>query len=125
MDKLTKIQGIELQEFAAGDSDQQRSVFIEPDVPPRRVVFDPVKRAITESTAPEEQETTEMRTAQLREYLEDLLETPPNWIDSARTFVARVTPERLRLIAQHPAVGMIEENKEYKAPRDLGVNAGT
>ena len=125
MDNLTKIQGTELQRFAVGDSDQQRSVFIEPDIPPRRVVYDPVARAITESNAPEEQEIAAKRTAQLTEFLEDLLEAPPNWIDSARTFVARVTPEQLRRIAQHPTVGMIEENKEYKAPRDMGVNART
>ena len=120
---MDKVKGIELHQFAAGDSDEQRSVFIEPDIPPRRVVYDPVKRAMIESIVPEEQEITAKRTAELAKFIGDLLGAPPNWIDSARTFVARVTPEQLRRIAQHPAVGMIEENKAYRVPRATGVNA--
>jgi hypothetical protein len=117
-----KIPDEELRQLAIEYSEEKVSVIIVLDYPEPKVDVGKVEKGDRVSYFPtsvepeteEEREEVERREDAMRELLEDMLESPPNWLPMARAFVATVTGEQLRLIADFPMTKSIELNRELK-----------
>ena len=119
---VEKIPDEELRQLAFGYSEEKVSVIIVLDYPKPKLDVSKVKKGDRVSYLPtsvepeteEEREEIERREVVMRELLEDMLEAPPNWLPMARAFVATVTGEQLRIIADLPMTKSIELNRELK-----------
>ena len=117
-----KIPDEELRQLAFGYSEEKVSVIIVLDYPDPKLEVGKVKKGDQVSYLPtsvtpeteEEREEVERREEAMRAVLEDMLESPPNWLPMARAFVATVTGEQLRIIADLPLTKSIELNRELK-----------
>lgn len=119
---VEKIPDDELRQLACEDSEEKVSVIIVLDSPKPKFDVGKVKKGNRVSLFPtgvepetdEEREEIERRENVMRELLEDILESPPNWLPMARAFVATVTGEQLRIIADLPMTKSIEFNRELR-----------
>lgn len=112
---IPKLKGNEVVRHAQEASNATLSVLIQPDMPRRRVTFTRAAPrdlgghwsarglAVTPSG---EQEIVQ----QTAEFLRELLRKDVPWLESARSFVAEVTPSELRRIAEHPTVKAVWHN---------------
>ena len=115
-----KIPDDELRQLAIEYSEEKVSVIIVLDYPEPRLDVGKVKKGDRISYLPtsvepetdEEREEVERREDVMRELLEDLLDDSPNYLPMARAFVATVTGEQLRIIADLPLTKSIELNRE-------------
>ncbi|UCF61394.1 MAG: hypothetical protein JSV37_01585 [Anaerolineaceae bacterium] len=119
---VEKIPDEELRQLAIEYSEEKVSVIIVLDYPEPKLDVGKVEKGDRVSYLPtgvepeteEEREEIERRENEMRELLEDMLESPPNWLPMARAFVATVTGEQLRIIADLPMTKSIELNRELK-----------
>ncbi|HEY47284.1 MAG TPA: hypothetical protein G4O14_10930 [Anaerolineae bacterium] len=119
---VEKIPDEELRQLAIEYSEEKVSVIIVLDYPEPKFDVGKVKKGDRVSYLPtsvepetdEEREEIERQGTVMRELLEDMLESPPNWLPMARAFVATVTGEQLRIIADLPMTKSIELNRELK-----------
>jgi hypothetical protein len=117
-----KIPDKELRQLAFEYSEEKVSVIIVLDYPKPKLDVGKVKKGNRVSYIPtgvepeteEESEEIERRGDALRELLEDILDDSPNYLPMARAFVATVTGEQLRIIADLPLTKSIELNRELK-----------
>lgn len=117
-----KIPDKELRQLAFEFSEEKVSVIIVLDYPAPKLDVGKVKKGDRVSYFPksvepetdEEREEIERRGDALRELLEDILDDSPNYLPMARAFVATVTGEQLRIIADLPLTKSIELNRELK-----------
>ncbi len=117
-----KIPDEELRQLAFDYSKEKVSVIIVLDYPEPKLDVGKVKKGDRVSYIPtgvepesdEEREEIERLEDVMRQVLEEMLETPPNWLPMARAFVATVTGEQLRFIANLPLTKSIELNRELK-----------
>jgi hypothetical protein len=119
---VEKIPDEELRQLAFEHSEEKVSVIIVLDSPKPKLDVGKVKKGdrvsclltSVEPETEEEREEIERRENAMREALEDMLDSPPNWLPMARAFVATVTGEQLRIIADLPMTKRIELNRELK-----------
>ncbi|KPK88502.1 MAG: hypothetical protein AMJ88_18925 [Anaerolineae bacterium SM23_ 63] len=119
---VDKIPDEDLRQLAYEYSEEKVSVIIVLDYPEPKVDVGKVKKGdrvryiptSVETETDEEREELERRENIMRELLEDILESPPNWLPMARAFVATVTGEQLRTIADLPLTKSIELNRELR-----------
>jgi hypothetical protein len=119
---VEKIPDEELRQLAFEYSEDKVSVIIVLDFPDPKINLGKFKKGnrsthIPTSVEPETDEEHEeiLRLEMvMREFLEGILDTPPNWLPMARAFVATVTGEQLRIIADLPMTKSIELNRELK-----------
>jgi hypothetical protein len=119
---VDKIPDKELRQLAYEYSEEKVSVIIVLDYPEPKVDLGKVKkgnrvRYIPTNVEPEtdeEREEIKCREIEMREFLEDILDSPPNYLPMARAFVATVSGEQLRIIATLPMTKSIEFNRELK-----------
>lgn len=117
-----KIASAELRLLAAGDSDERISVLVQPTLPQRTIEGDPSAPGGAPNGATvrvgfvslDEQALTERQIAEAGVFLEQILGTPPRWLGSARSFVARATPQQLRTIAGSPTIEAIWPNRQLR-----------
>ncbi len=116
-----KIASPELARMAAEDSCQEASVLIELNLPPQQVhakrqpsASQGAQWSFLEESA--EVKETNRRTIEAASHsLQTLLGETPRWLNSARAFVARVTPEQLRIISRFPFVKAVHSNRRISA----------
>ncbi len=119
---IEKIPDKGLRQFAIEYSEEKVSVIIVLDYPEPKLEVGKVKKGNRVSYLPrsvepeteEEREEIARRGKAMRELLEDILESSPNYLPMARAFVATVTGEQLRIIADLPMTKSIELNRELK-----------
>jgi hypothetical protein len=119
---VEKIPDEDLRQLAFEYSEEKVSVIIVLDYPAPKLDVGKVKKGDRVSYLPksvepetdEEREEIDRRESIMRELLEDILETSPNYLPMARAFVATVTGEQLRIIADLPLTKSIELNRELK-----------
>jgi hypothetical protein len=117
-----KIPDEELRQLAIEYSEEKVSVIIVLDCPKPKVNVGKVKKEDRVSYLPtsvepeteEEREEIKRRELEMRELLEDILDNSPNYLPTARAFVATVSGEQLRIIADLPITKSIEPNRELK-----------
>jgi len=113
MDYRDKIGQEDLVRFAEGDSDEQRQVLIHLVAPQPTV--DPIRRSVT-LIAPEDEKRFEERKEALKEYLEQIGVAVGEYFPYSATFVAHITPEQLRDVAEWDLVRGIYPNEERELP---------
>ncbi|HEY43971.1 MAG TPA: hypothetical protein G4O11_08330 [Anaerolineae bacterium] len=119
---VEKIPDEELRQLAYEYSEEKVSVIIVLDYPEPKVDVGKIKKGDRVSYVPtsvepetdEEREEIERREIEMREFLENILDSPPNYLPMARAFVATVTGEQLRIIADLPMTKSIEFNRELR-----------
>ena len=119
---VEKIQDEELRQFASEYSEEKVSVIIVLDYPEPKLDVGKVKKGNRVSYLPrsvepeteEEREEIARQEIEMREFLEATLDSPPNYLPMARAFVATVSGEQLRIIADLPMTKSIELNRELK-----------
>ncbi len=119
---IEKIPDEELRQLAIECSEEKVSVIIVLDYPEPKIDIGKVEKGDRVSYLPtsvepeteEEREEIERREDTMRVLLEEMLDLPPNWLPMARAFVATVTGEQLRLIADFPLTKSIELNRELR-----------
>jgi hypothetical protein len=119
---VEKIPDEDLRQLAFEYSEEKVSVIIVLDYPAPKLDVGKVKKGDRVSYLPksvepetdEEREEIDRRESIMRELLEDILETSPNYLPMARAFVATVTGEQLLIIADLPLTKSIELNRELK-----------
>lgn len=119
---VEKIPDEELRQFAYEYSEEKVSVIIVLDYPAPKLDVGKVKKGNRVSYLPrsvepeteEEREEIAHREIEMREFLEDILDNSPNYLPMARAFVATVTGQQLRIIADLPMTKSIEPNRELK-----------
>jgi hypothetical protein len=117
-----KIADEELRQLAFEYSEEKASVIIVLDYPEPKVDVGKVEKGDRVSYLPtsvepeteEEREEVERREDVMSALLEDLLDDSPHYLPMARAFVATVTGEQLRIIADLPLTKSIELNRELK-----------
>lgn len=113
-----KVPDPDLRSFGDGDSDEQRSVLIELEVPPPDLLIGdrgwgpPSQRAL--AIEKRDDQATADRMTRLREKLVGILRHEPFRLDMAEAFVADVTPAELREVAQLGEVGQIRANRRHQ-----------
>jgi hypothetical protein len=117
-----KIPNEELLRHAIEQSPEQASVLIELELPARQVDFRRVGnqgvdhyfpgRVIAET--PEQREEVERKTAEARDFLEQVLDAPPHWLSAARAFVADVNGTQLQQLARSPLIKAIRPNRRLR-----------
>jgi hypothetical protein len=119
---VEKISDEELRQLAFEYSEDKVSVIIVLESPDPKIDLGKVKKGNRSAHLPtsvepetdEEREEFMRREMMMKELLEGILDTPPNWLPMARAFVATVTGEQLRIIADLPMTKSIELNRELK-----------
>jgi hypothetical protein len=114
-----KLPDPELHEFAGADTDETASVIVELDLPPQKLIMERsaggsygsyVARKVA-GESPSLQKRNALKIEKTREFLESLLGASPNWLNSARAFVVKATPEQLREMALFPHIKTIRLNR--------------
>lgn len=119
LNRSDKLKGDEVVRHAQGVTDATLSVLIQPDLPQRRVSLSRANpRSVGEhwssrglAVAPpssDDRKTIE----QTAQFLCKLLHKDVPWLESARTFVAEVTPNELRQVAEHPNIKAVWHNRD-------------
>jgi len=119
---VEKIPDEELRQLAYEYSEEKVSVIIVLDYPEPKVDVGKVEKGDRVSYIPtsvepetdEEREEIERRESVMRELLVDILDSPPNYLPMAHAFVATVSGEQLRIIADLPMTKSIELNRELR-----------
>lgn len=123
LNRSDKFKGDEVVRHAQGASDITLSVLIQPNLPRRRVSLTRTSprtigrhwssRGLSVAPPPEDDRKTIEQTAQ---FLRELLHKDVAWLESARTFVAEVTPDELRRVAGHPDIKAVWHNRDLHLP---------
>ena len=93
----SKIASDELREAMMRDSAEPISVLIQPELPKRTIEIEHVVRGGVEIAIPgglssasaRDRHDLDVRVVETRGFLEDVLGSPPHWLSSSRTLVAR------------------------------------
>jgi hypothetical protein len=119
LNKSDKLKGDEVVRHAQGATDATLSVLIQPDLPRRRVSLTRTNprntgehwssRSLAIAPSSSDDRKTIEQTAQ---FLCKLLHKDVPWLESARTFVAEVTPDELRQVAEHPNIKAVWHNRD-------------
>lgn len=119
LNRSDKLKGDEVVRHAQGATNATLSVLIQPDLPQRRVSFSRTNprnvgehwssRGLTVAPPSSDDRMTIEQTAR---FLCELLHKDVPWLESARTFVAEVTPDELRRVAEHPNIKAVWHNHE-------------
>jgi hypothetical protein len=120
-----KIQNPVLLEVITGaGSDEPTSVLVELDIPSQVIDFEkqpgPEGQRAAIRVKPESSEQQAQNEAKIkaaREFLISVLGETPQWLRSARAFVAQATPDQLRTIALSPLIRAIRLNRRLELSR--------
>jgi hypothetical protein len=113
MDYRNKISQVDLVRFAESDSDEQRQVLIHLVAPQPTV--DPIRRSFTPIT-PEVEKKFEERKEAVKKHLEQIGVAVDKDLGHSATFVAHITPEQLREVAEWDSVRGIHPNEKREVP---------
>jgi|SRR5882672_3235864 len=120
-----KIASQQLRMLAAGEAGEPASVLIELDIPPQQLDF-AGPAGVTGSgripvevhpESPAQRAEIDQKVLAAREFLTRVLGKPPRWLNSARAFVAQVTPEQLRQITNSSLTKRIHLNRRMPLTR--------
>ena len=119
-----KIHDPGLRQIAIDRSRERVSVIIVIDFPKPRLEIGEVISGPTitsfptsvEPESPEELRELDRRNASVRNFLENMLESPPHWLPLARSFVATVDGIQLQKIAKSPLTKSIQLNRDLDTP---------
>ena len=113
-----------LKVMTGGGSDEPTSILVELDIPPQVIDFAKPPgseghratiRVKPESSEQQAQNDAKIKAA--REFLISVLGETPQWLRSARAFVAQATPDQLRKIALSPLIRAIRLNRRLELSR--------
>ncbi len=121
--QANKIATDELRQLALEDSTEEVGVLIQPSLDQPKVTVSKLNRGgVTinfpvgvEASPTEEDGSTERRVAEAAEFLKEVLGTAPHWLPAARSFVAKVTPQQLRIITESPSIEAVWPNRELRS----------
>ena len=119
-----KIHDPELRQITIDGSQERVSVIIVVDFPKPRLEIGEVTSGPTissfptsvEPESPEELRELDRRTTAARNFLENVLESPPHWLPLARSFVASADGIQLQKIAKSPLTKSIQRNRDLDSP---------
>ncbi|MES9992524.1 MAG: hypothetical protein ABW098_11255 [Candidatus Thiodiazotropha sp.] len=112
-----KITHRELREFAMSDSEQTRPVVIEldvefPQVVVKRGLFGRLRPKRVSELSPQAKAKVKKVETAAREKIPQLLSHKVKWLGAAHTFMARVTPEELRMLVMMEEIRGVRLRKE-------------